>query len=126
VGLLSSGRSPAGARFVDASADGADVYLITEESLVGTDPGSIDLYDAREGGGFPEPAKPIACVGDACQILPREPDDPTPGTLAPNPGNPARHFVKEKSRRARHHRRQHRHRHGRGHRRARRIEEGRR
>jgi len=28
------------------------------------------------------------CVGDSCQPLPSEPEDPTPGTLAPNTGNP--------------------------------------
>lgn len=30
----------------------------------------------------------IICVGDSCQSLPPEPEDPTPGTLVPNPGNP--------------------------------------
>jgi hypothetical protein len=28
------------------------------------------------------------CVGDSCQPLPPEPEDPTPGTLVPNSGNP--------------------------------------
>jgi hypothetical protein len=30
----------------------------------------------------------IICVGDSCQSLPAEPEDPTPGTLVPNSGNP--------------------------------------
>jgi hypothetical protein len=101
VSLLSSGRDPRGAGFVDASADGTDAYFLTNESLVGADPGSIDLYDARIGGGFPEPPKPTACVGDACQPLPGEPEDPTPGTLVSTAGNPARHYIREKSKRHR-------------------------
>jgi hypothetical protein len=108
VSLLSDGRDPGGASLVDASADGTDVYFLTNASLIETDPGSIDLYDARVGGGFPEPEKPFVCNGDACQILPAEPEDPTPGTLTPNPGNPARHFSKEKPRR--HPKRRHRNR----------------
>lgn len=111
VSLLSDGRDPHGASFVDASASGDDVYFITNASLVGVDPGSIDLYDARAGGGFPEPEKPIACNGDACQPLPGEPEDPTPGTLVPNSGNPAPRYIKERKRHRRH-RHRHRHRHG--------------
>jgi hypothetical protein len=88
VSLLSSGRSQGGAVFVDASADGSDVFFLTEGSLVPADPGSVDLYDAREGGGFPEPPSPIQCQADACQTLPPEPEDPEPGTLRKGPGNP--------------------------------------
>jgi len=89
VSLLSSGRSADGARFIDASADGADAFFTTDASLVPGDPGSVDLYDARVGGGFPVPPSPIPCVGDACQALPGEPEDPTPGTLLVRPeGNP--------------------------------------
>jgi hypothetical protein len=97
IGLLSSGRSPEPSNFIDASADGADVFFLTESSLViPTDPGSYDLYDAREGGGFPVSPTPIPCNGDACQSLPAAPEDPTPGTLVPNSGNPASHFPKER------------------------------
>lgn len=38
----------------------------------------------------------ITCVGDSCQSLPPEPEDPTPGTLVPNPGNPPLHFSEPK------------------------------
>jgi hypothetical protein len=95
VSLLSSGRSPGGAGFLDASADGSDVFFLTDASLVAADPGSIDVYDARVGGGFAEAPKPIPCVADACQALPAAPDDPTPGTLVSNPGNPPLHIVKQ-------------------------------
>lgn len=89
VAILSNGASPEGARFVDASADGADVFFVTEASLVKSDPGSSDLYDARVGGGFAEPLDPIPCEGDACQILPSVPIDPTIATLEPGIGNPS-------------------------------------
>ena len=88
LSLLSSGRSAEGASFVDASASGADAFLLTDASLVASDPGSVDLYDARIGGGFPEPPAAIACEGDACQPLPSEPEDPESGTLREGAGNP--------------------------------------
>jgi hypothetical protein len=93
VALISSGRSTAGASFLDASASGADVFFLTADSLVSSDSGFADVYDAREGGGFPEPLKPIECVGDACQPLPSEPEDPQPATLVPSPGNPPARVV---------------------------------
>lgn len=98
VNLISSGRSNGDSRFIDASADGDDVFFITDGALVSTDPGSIDLYDARVGGGFPVPETPIACIGDACQALPSPPDDPTPGTLTKNSGNPPLRYFKERDR----------------------------
>jgi len=69
VQLLSSGRSSEGSYFMDASASGRDAFFVTQERLVGWDvDGSYDLYDARIGGGLPEPVPaPPACTGDACQ-----------------------------------------------------------
>jgi hypothetical protein len=87
VGLISRGRNSEGGSFLDASASGADVFFLTADSLVGTDTGSADVYDAREGGGFPEPPRPLECAGDACQFLPSEPEDPAPATLTPSVGN---------------------------------------
>jgi hypothetical protein len=110
-----SGTQPA--TFVDSSADGTDAYFLTKGSLIGADPGSIDLYDARAGGGFPESSPHIICRGDKCQGLPPEPDDPTPGTLVPTSGNPALRIfspkAKHRLKRRKHHR--HRHRGGRAH-----------
>lgn len=85
---ISSGRAEGGARFVDASSEGDDVFFLTDESLVSADPGSVDLYDARIGGGFPEPEVPIPCEGNACQSLPPEPTDPALGTTLAGLGNP--------------------------------------
>jgi hypothetical protein len=53
----------------------------------------------------------IICVGDSCQSLPAEPEDPTPGTLVPNPGNPPLHIFEPKAKP------KHRKKHHRGHRR---------
>jgi hypothetical protein len=97
VALVSSGRETAGATFLDASASGDDVFFLTADSLVAADGGFADIYDARVGGGFAEPPKPIECVGDACQFLPSEPEDPTPGTLVPSTGNPPPAATKPKA-----------------------------
>lgn len=111
LALVSGGRDH-GSRFLDASADGSDVFFITADSLVGADPGSIDAYDARIGGGFPDPQEPIPCVGDACQALPSPPDDPPTGTSVTSAPNPRARYFKERSRRAHKHRKKHgKHRH---------------
>jgi hypothetical protein len=108
VELLSDGRSGEGSSFVDASADGADAFFLTDASLIPSDPGSVDLYDAREDGGFPIPETPTTCEGDACQSLPPEPEDPTPGTLVPGPANPAPNFPKtDKKKPKKHHKKKH-------------------
>jgi hypothetical protein len=69
VHLISSGRDAADAWFLDASASGDDVLFVTRERLVGWDvDASYDLYDARVGGGLPEPvAEGAGCSGDACR-----------------------------------------------------------
>ena len=92
VDLISSGKAEGGGRFIDASADGSDAFFTTDGSLAFNDPGFLDLYDARVGGGFPPPPISIPCVGDDCQSLPGEPDDPTPGTLLQAAGNEPLHF----------------------------------
>lgn len=117
VNLVSSGRSTSntspGASFADASASGADVFLLTDWPLVESDPGSVDLYDARVGGGFPVPPKPIPCEGDACQPLPSPPDNPPIGTIVPGLSNPPVTFPKpprnkkQKPRKAHHRKRKH-------------------
>jgi Tol biopolymer transport system component len=71
--LISSGKGGSfGAYFLDASADGRDVFFITRDRLNGWDVDSqVDLYDARIGGGFPDPAgQPITCGADTCHGAP--------------------------------------------------------
>jgi hypothetical protein len=67
--LISSGRSDEDSLFSEASSIGDDVFFTTAERLVGWDiDSSPDLYDARVGGGLPEPPNPaLPCVGDQCQ-----------------------------------------------------------
>ena len=89
ISILSNGALPQGATFADASADGSDAYFLSEASLLPSDPGSMDLYDAKVGGGFGEPQAQIPCEGDACQILPAVPSEPSLATLAEGAGNPA-------------------------------------
>jgi hypothetical protein len=80
--LLSPGDTPGGVWFQEANLSGDDVFLVTRDHLVSGDRDSlIDLYDARVGGGFPEPS-PIAavCSGDGC----RGPSSESPATVTPS------------------------------------------
>ncbi len=80
--LLSSGQDKGPSYFMDASADGKDAFIATSERLSGWDVDtSVDLYDARVGGGLPEPVPPPpSCQGDACQPNPTRLNDPTPSS----------------------------------------------
>jgi hypothetical protein len=65
--LISTGESSGNSYFADASADGRDVFFLTDEQLVPQDgDGAVDMYDAREGGGFSSAAPP-PCSGEACK-----------------------------------------------------------
>jgi len=95
ISMISNGKDSEGATFVDASESGSDVYFLTSFSLdEARDPGSRDIYDARVGGGFPEPESEIECIGDACVPLPQGPEDPTVGSLIAGLTNPPAHFPK--------------------------------
>jgi hypothetical protein len=69
VAPISDVQAPHAARFIDASANGEDVFFTQRVSLV---PTAIDetvkLYDARVNGGFAEPE--LACTGTGCQGVP--------------------------------------------------------
>ena len=70
MSLLSTGRADADdSFFMDSGTLGEDVFFATRERLVGWDvDNSYDIYDARIGGGFPEPVSPASpCVGRTCQ-----------------------------------------------------------
>jgi hypothetical protein len=89
---LSSGVSDEDSYFLDASADGSDVFFATAESLVGRDTNGVyDIYDARVGGGFPEAlagASAQPCAADeerdeACRgTVPLAPAFAAPGSTA--------------------------------------------
>jgi sugar lactone lactonase YvrE len=90
VYLISSGNSPVDSMFVDSSDDGDDAFFITRQQLLPRDKNEqLDLYDARVGGGFEEPASgpcsPEACPGP----LASPPAQPIPGSAGfTGPGNP--------------------------------------
>ena len=69
LNLVSSGRGRERSMFADAGTNGDDVFFVTRQALVGSDPDTVfDLYDARSGGGFQEPElAPAPCGGEACQ-----------------------------------------------------------
>jgi hypothetical protein len=81
IDLVSPAGDNAGTvSYVDNGADGANVFFMTGDALVSadTDGGGLDTYDARIGGGFPEPpAPPAPCAGDPCQ------GPPSPKPVAP-------------------------------------------
>ena len=81
LSLISSGESPSDSEFLDASPTGRDVFFTTAASLLPQDPGLIDIYDARAGGGYPPPPiRAAACEGEACQGAYAPPNDPTPAS----------------------------------------------
>jgi DNA-binding beta-propeller fold protein YncE len=83
LSLISSGQSSEDAEFLDASPGGGDVFFTTNASLLPQDSGLIDVYDARVGGGLPgAPEPPGSCQGEACQIAPPPPNDPTPASAS--------------------------------------------
>lgn len=98
VSLVSSGESPQDSELIDASADSRDVFFSTTSSLVPQDPGLVDIYDARIGGGFPPPpAPPAQCEGEACQGSPTPLNDPTPASSNfRGPANPTSRKSKPK------------------------------
>jgi hypothetical protein len=68
LALLSTGQGEGPSYLFGMSADGRDVFFQTREKLVGADAvGNPSLYDARVGGGIPDPPAPSPCRGDACQ-----------------------------------------------------------
>jgi hypothetical protein len=69
VHLLSDGGGSHASRLLGASSDGADVAIVTQDSLAPEDQngGEVDLYDVRVDGGFPAPAAPARCEADGCQ-----------------------------------------------------------
>jgi hypothetical protein len=106
-GMISANNG-LGGQLLDASASGDDVYFTTASTLLLSDPGATDVYDARVGGGLPEPGTPFECEGDDCQGPAPAPEDPTPGTASvgarSNP--PLRILGKHKKH---HHPRKHKH-----------------
>jgi hypothetical protein len=68
VSLVSPASDEGNARFLGASESGRDVFFSTTAKLVSSDVDSAgDIYDARIGGGFPEPPSAAGCEDAECQ-----------------------------------------------------------
>jgi hypothetical protein len=82
VSLISSGTSSSESSFADASASGKDVFFLTYSQLVPQDTDNlVDVYDAREGGGFPSTlVASSSCNGEDCKPAPLQ--APVVGTPA--------------------------------------------
>jgi hypothetical protein len=92
VHLISDGKNQARGEETGAYTDqaGVDVFFQSIDQLVPQDGDTqFDLYDARDGGGFPAPAPAPACLAEACQ----GPASAIPGFSLPasagTPGEPA-------------------------------------
>ena len=92
--LISSGTDASESYLLDASAQGRDVFFSTRSALTGWDTDeSYDVYDARIGGGFPEPTEDAVCSGEACKPPPASSPGatPSPGSASfQGPGNEAK------------------------------------
>jgi Tol biopolymer transport system component len=72
VYLLSGATSPEQSYFLDASANGNDVFIITRAQLLPQDQNELwDVYDARVDA--PVPVAPPTCTGTGCQGIPGAP-----------------------------------------------------
>lgn len=92
VSLVSTGTATKDVRLLGASHSGDDVFFTTNQRLVGWDTDeNVDVYDARVGGGFPEPPHPDAiCEGEECRGAPTSAPPVTSAGSAvfEGPGNP--------------------------------------
>jgi len=91
ISLISPGSGSVDANFLAMDESGANVFFTTRERLVPTDSDElVDLYDAREGGGFSTESELQLgqCQGEACQPVPSQPVVSSPSSQAFNgPGN---------------------------------------
>jgi hypothetical protein len=83
VSLISSGQAGYLVTLLGASESGRDVFFTTRSQLGPNDnDNSLDIYDARIGGGEPPPPpRPIECEGAACSTPAAAPNDSTPSSF---------------------------------------------
>jgi hypothetical protein len=73
ISLLSGGTGTDGSFLLDASVSGEDVFFASRSQLVAqASDEAMSVYDARVGGGFPQPS-PVGCTGSGCQGTPIAP-----------------------------------------------------
>jgi hypothetical protein len=116
VHLLSSGDPGSSASYYDNSASGVDVFFLTGETLDASrdrDGGSVDIYDAKLGGGFapPQDSECDPSLEGGCQgvggALPQQSEIVTSGSGPEN----ARPIHRKHRRHHKVHHRKKRHRH---------------
>ncbi len=73
--LVSPGTGSSDSNFLAMDETGKNVFFTTRDRLVGQDSDElIDVYDAREEGGFPTTeTKHAGCQGETCQSTPTPP-----------------------------------------------------
>ncbi len=84
VFLISAGTGGTDSNFLTMDETGKNVFFTTRDRLVKADEDElIDLYDAREGGGFPSMASPSAgCGSEQCQPSAGSGGEPSPSSLS--------------------------------------------
>jgi len=91
ISLISPGSGSVDANFLAMDESGANAFFTTRERLVPADSDElVDLYDAREGGGFSAESELQLgqCQGEACQPAPNQPAVSSPSSQTFNgPGN---------------------------------------
>jgi hypothetical protein len=83
--LISAGTGTGDSNFLMMDEDGKNVFFTTRDRLVPSDKDElVDLYDAREGGGFAEEAgsSTQGCSGETCQS-----SSPSSGPIEAGPGS---------------------------------------
>ncbi len=85
LSLISSGQDEVDSELADMTPDGHDVFIRTGSSLLPQDPGQIDVYDARIGGGLPIPPP----LGEDCETPANSKLCPNPAPVGPNDPSPS-------------------------------------
>ncbi len=82
ISLISSGREGHLVLLLGTTESGGDVFFTSRSQLgPNDDDNSMDIYDARIGGGEPLLApRPVECEGDACSTPFAAPSDLTPAS----------------------------------------------
>jgi hypothetical protein len=101
--LISGGITDTSAMYASNDASGRNVFVMTHARLTHEDiDGVRDIYDARVGGGFPEPPPVVTCdvLGDACQGSAPEslPAAPSPASATSTSGGNAPESKQKKHR----------------------------
>jgi hypothetical protein len=82
VRLISAGDSGIDSNFMTMDPSGKNIFFTSRDRLVKADEDDlIDLYDAREGGGFAPEGRSVECQGETCLSSASAPNYATPASL---------------------------------------------